>query len=98
MCIYSPMPHTLSYCALIGKGALIRSNTVIFYKGDNCDRLVIAFLLRELFLQWGYSCMHFKGDHSDLVLICFLFHWVIFKGKDFAVSIDCFTDVIFYRR
>ena len=28
MCIYSPMPHTLSYCALIGKCALIRSNTV----------------------------------------------------------------------
>ena len=30
MCIYSPMPHTLSYCALIGKCALIRSNTVFF--------------------------------------------------------------------
>ena len=30
MCIYSPMPHTLSYCALIGKCALIRSNTVGF--------------------------------------------------------------------
>ena len=29
MCIYSPMPHTLSYCALIGKCALIRSNTVL---------------------------------------------------------------------
>ena len=28
MCIYSPMPHTLSYCVLIGKCALIRSNTV----------------------------------------------------------------------
>ena len=28
MCIYSPMPHILSYCALIGKCALIRSNTV----------------------------------------------------------------------
>ena len=28
MCIYSPMPHTLSYCALIGKCALIRSKTV----------------------------------------------------------------------
>ena len=28
MCIYSPMPHTLSYCALIGRCALIRSNTV----------------------------------------------------------------------
>ena len=28
MCIYSPLPHTLSYCALIGKCALIRSNTV----------------------------------------------------------------------
>ena len=31
MCIYSPMPHTLSYCALIGKCALIRSNTVLYY-------------------------------------------------------------------
>ena len=30
MCIYSPMPHTLSYCALIGKCALIRSNTVFY--------------------------------------------------------------------
>ena len=30
MCIYSPMPHTLSYCALIGKCALIRSNTVYY--------------------------------------------------------------------
>ena len=29
MCIYSPMPHTLSYCALLGKCALTRSNTVI---------------------------------------------------------------------
>ena len=28
MCIYSPMPNALSYCALIGKCALIRSNTV----------------------------------------------------------------------
>ena len=28
MCIYGPMPHTLSYCSLIGKCALIRSNTV----------------------------------------------------------------------
>ena len=28
MCIYRPMPHTLSYCALIGKCALIRSNSV----------------------------------------------------------------------
>ena len=32
MCIYSPMPHTLSYCALIGKCALIRSNTVVKLK------------------------------------------------------------------
>ena len=29
MCNYSPMPHTLSYCALIGKCALIRLNTVM---------------------------------------------------------------------
>ena len=29
MCIYSPMPHTLPYGALIGKCALIRSNTVV---------------------------------------------------------------------
>ena len=28
MCIYSPVPHTLSCCVLIGKCALIRSNTV----------------------------------------------------------------------
>ena len=31
MCIYSPTPHKLSYCALIGKCALIRSNTVYFF-------------------------------------------------------------------
>ena len=29
MGIYSPMPHTLSYCALMGKCALIRLNTVV---------------------------------------------------------------------
>ena len=34
MCIYSPMPHTLSYCALIGKCALIRSNTVFYTFSD----------------------------------------------------------------
>ena len=34
MCIYSPMPHTLSYCALIGKCALIRSNTVIEFENS----------------------------------------------------------------
>ena len=34
MCIYSPMPHTLSYCALIGKCALIRSNTVFILLSD----------------------------------------------------------------
>ena len=34
MCIYSPMPHTLSYCALIGKRALIRSNTVKLFTHD----------------------------------------------------------------
>ena len=31
MWIYSPMPHTLSYCALIGECALIRSNTVFIF-------------------------------------------------------------------
>ena len=29
MCTYSPKPHTLPCCALIGECALIRSNTVI---------------------------------------------------------------------
>ena len=39
MCIYSPMPHTLSYCALIGKCALIRSNTVVkFSNSENPDK------------------------------------------------------------
>ena len=37
MCIYSPMPHTLSYCALIGKCALIRSNTVFYIKDLKVD-------------------------------------------------------------
>ena len=36
MCIYSPMPHTLSYCALIGKCALIRSNTVAEFAFLQC--------------------------------------------------------------
>ena len=41
MCIYSPMPHTLSYCALIGKCALIRSNTVVTsFRFDICKNLM----------------------------------------------------------
>ena len=39
MCIYSPMPHTLSYCALIGKCALIRSNTVF----KECEKKMYSF-------------------------------------------------------
>ena len=38
MCIYSPMPHTLSYCALIGKCALIRSNTVSKIRHVTCNK------------------------------------------------------------
>ena len=42
MCIYSPMPHTLSYCALIGKCALIRSNTVGHFDITKAARICYA--------------------------------------------------------
>ena len=61
MCIYSPMPHTLSYCALIGKCALIRSNTV--FKKTNC---FIYFSGGELagLCRAGYWCV--SGAESDI--------------------------------
>ena len=40
MCIYSPMPHTLSYCALIGECALIGSNTVSGMMGELGESVV----------------------------------------------------------
>ena len=43
MCIYSPMPHTLSYCALIGKCALIRSNTVLYICTKFCQSISKSF-------------------------------------------------------
>ena len=50
MCIYSPMPHTLSYCALIGKCALIRSNMVFIT--ENClpltDEVTVVLVLKCL--------------------------------------------------
>ena len=51
------MPHTLSYCALIGKCALIRSNTV--YKNL---RLKSVWNLRTLDLQksWTYVYLELK--------------------------------------
>ena len=49
MCIYSPMPHTLSYCAVIGKCAIIRSNTVNYFQNVMCPytliRVVSVFML-----------------------------------------------------
>ena len=48
MCIYSPMPHTLSYCALIGKCALIRSNTV-------CHHYSAVGPLRVTFVSTGWN-------------------------------------------
>ena len=55
MCIYSPMPHTLSYCALIGKCALIRLNTVCRAPdkvgfGENSQILRVA-MIREKYLE-----------------------------------------------
>ena len=47
MCIYSPMPHTLSYCALIGKCALIRSNTVY---------CLLRHLVAEEWVEYGVRC------------------------------------------
>ena len=43
MCIYSPMPHTLSYSALIGKCALIRSNTVVENRGKKKRKWLCCF-------------------------------------------------------
>ena len=43
------MPHTLAYCALIGKCALIRSNTVVNRALDKREYLVI---IRDNFCQF----------------------------------------------
>ena len=59
MCIYSPMPHTLSYCALIGKCALIMSNTVLIL----LYTLVKAF---DRFLLLGFLSLNFSFTRSGL--------------------------------
>ena len=75
MCIYSPMPHTLSYCALIGKCALIRSNTVFDYilkiKVVSFQKISELHYIRThdnarsvsetYFLGWLVGCFGFNG-------------------------------------
>ena len=67
MCIYSPMPHTLSYCALIGKCALIRSNTVCCDNKHNFSSSVQnvqgAFVV-TLTSAWAFAS-HFKFRFCD---------------------------------
>ena len=63
MCIYSPMPHTLSYCALIGKCALIRSNTVYQnYVGHLC--LCLKNFRGQLELTKGRTLVLLRNKES----------------------------------
>ena len=50
MCIYSPMPHTLSYCGLIGKCALIRSNMVFQFIFKTTGKMVISCNEQSLYM------------------------------------------------
>ena len=60
MCIYSPMPHTLSYCALIGKCALIRSNTVFLFFGT----VWVNFRRRVSAVNWSNRYFYGQVDTS----------------------------------
>ena len=60
MCISSPMPHTLSYCALIGKCAQIRSHTVNFMVPSQFAPLkyyctVFSFMAKGEVVKTGYN-------------------------------------------
>ena len=59
MCIYSPMPHTLSYCALIGKCALIRSNTVIVFE---VAEVTYYKVVKDLKVTW--QTVQIQSDYS----------------------------------
>ena len=62
MCIYSPIPHTLSYCALIGKCALIRSNAVI----SNLAFMNNYANLKSRWLQFETGALMSFVDHGPL--------------------------------
>ena len=64
MCIYSPMPHTLSYCALIGKCALIRSNTVVIVCLPELSPTIICSLSSDDRKPW-YN--YYKWYSSDKI-------------------------------
>ena len=61
MCIYSPVPHTLSYCALIGKCALIRSNTV--FSLHLC--FFVIFIILFVYLSLSNYSFQNKICHTD---------------------------------
>ena len=52
------MPHTLSYCALIGKCALIRSNTVLYTCKDNDPHSLCIGVTGNIFcILHGVKCI-----------------------------------------
>ena len=65
MCIYSPMPHTLSYCALIGKCALIRSNTVTLF----CDKALTGETPLSAEFLFGMYKQHTHINQNCIFLV-----------------------------
>ena len=60
------MAHTLSYCALIGKCALIRSNTVFiyFFSSKTVPELVDWWVKNQ-----PYNCSTFLSKAGDAALL-----------------------------
>ena len=94
MCIYSPMPHTLSYCALIGKCALIRSNTVHLVL--LCQASLWAVYMRSIsgiFQGNKYLC---RGSNSSIFIFASLVYGestligknLLIRSKFFPLRVD----------
>ena len=66
MCIYSPMPHTLSYCALIGKCALIRSNTVFLHQKKS---LAVTTAIHSSPTFCGLMYAHNKAYENAVIVL-----------------------------
>ena len=94
MCIYSPMPHTLSYCALIGKCALIRSNTVIT-DGEKITLLYTTFTYISLqcqnYLQILVLCAE---TNSFIILFTSAMHKIVYSHSFFTNCFDILIIII----
>ena len=85
MCIYSPMPHTLSYCALIGKCTLIRSNTVGLKLVCESMNFSLSFHLVPADYSGSIYCV--KSRKSGLTVKICRIVWDAQAGFSFAVNI-----------